>query len=290
MDRFTVKQQQISQRQAELLENFPALWKQMISEWQHPGIDDRCWLIYSANYLFRTNNVHWAIDPVRLRHRFPQAPVVDVAQDLNNLSFVLLTHQHADHLDLDLIGTLKHSPILWVIPEAILKLVKSEVALPAKRIIVPRPLHPIDIQGIRITPFKGLHWEKQSKAGISPRGVPAMAYLAEFNDKRWLFPGDTRTYDARQLPSFGPVNGLFAHLWLGRGCAMQDELPLLDVFCKFFIGLLPDQIILTHLQEFGRDVNDYWDECHAKKVCSKIQEISRDISVNPALTGESVRL
>ena len=102
------------------------------------------------------------------------------------------------------------------------------------------------------------------------RGVPATGYLVEFQNKRWLFPGDTRTYDASQLPSFGPVDGLFAHLWLGRGCALMDEPPLLDAFCQFCLDLQPRRIILTHLNEFGRDADDFWDEEHAEKLCSKI--------------------
>jgi len=156
------------------------------------------------------------------------------------------------------------------------------------QVIIPKPLQSFDIQGIRITPFDGLHWEKQS--GEEPRGVPAMAYLIEFNHKRWLFPGDTRTYDASKLPSFGPVGGLFAHLWLGRSCALQNDPPLADAFCQFCLDLNSQKIVLTHLREFGRDSDDYWDEEHAEKICSKIRGFSEDISAGPALMGESILL
>jgi hypothetical protein len=52
-----------------------------------------------------------------------------------------------------------------------------------------------------------------------------MGYLLEFNGKRWLFPGDTRSYDASLLQSFGPLEGHFAHLWLSRTGAYL-EVPL----------------------------------------------------------------
>jgi len=117
-----------------------------------------------------------------------------------------------------------------------------------------------------------------------------MAYLIEFNHNRWLFPGDTRTYDASKLPSFGPVDGLFAHLWLGRGCALQNDPPLADAFCQFCLDLNSQKIVLTHLREFGRDSDDYWDEEHAEKICSKIRGFSEDISAGPALMGESILL
>ncbi len=181
----------------------------------------------------------------------------------------MLTHEHADHLDLDLICELKHLPILWVIPEPVLKLIQDQIDLPQKNLIVPRDLEPIEIQGIKITPFTGLHWQKLENTN-SLHGVPSTGYLLEFKNKRWLFPGDTRTYDASQLPSFGPVDGLFAHLWLGRGGALMDEPPLLDAFCCFCVHLQPSRVIITHLNEFGRDANDFWDEEHAEKLCSKI--------------------
>jgi L-ascorbate metabolism protein UlaG (beta-lactamase superfamily) len=217
-----------------------------------------------------------------------------VAQDLEALSFVLLTHRHADHLDVSLIRALRHLPILWVIPEPVLTLIQDQVDLPKKNVIVPRELEPVEIQGIKITPFTGLHWEKLEHQGSesvsSLRGVPATGYLVEFREKRWLFPGDTRTYDAGQLPSLGPVDGLFAHLWLGRGCAMLDAPPLLDAFCRFFADLGPRRIILTHLMEFGRTMEDYWDVEHAQLVQSCFQADYRHIHLSQALLGQKVLL
>ncbi len=287
-DRFNKKQAQIIQHQAEVSARYPALWSKMIAEWNQPGMDDRAWLMYSANYLFRTNNVRWAMDPLRLSQRLPQAPTVEFAKDLDKLSFVILTHQHADHLDLDLIRELSHLPLFWVIPDFVLKWIKNKTNIILNQVIVPKPLQSFEIHGIRITPFDGLHWEK--KTDEEPRGVPAMAYLIEFNGKRWLFPGDTRTYDASQLPSFEHLDGIFAHLWLGRGCALQDAPLLEDAFCRFCHDLKPQNIVLTHLREFGRDPDDYWDEEHAKKVYSKIQDFPGGTFATHALMGESILL
>jgi L-ascorbate metabolism protein UlaG (beta-lactamase superfamily) len=189
---------------------------------------------------------------------------------------------------------LKHLPILWVIPEPVLTSIQNQVDLPKKNVIVPGELEPVEIQGIKITPFTGLHWEKLEHQGSesvsSLRGVPATGYLVEFREKRWLFPGDTRTYDVSQLPSFGPVDGLFAHLWLGRGCAMLDAPPLLDPFCRFFADLKPRRIILTHFMEFGRTMEDYWDVEHAQLVQSHFQAGYRHIHVSYVLLGQKVIL
>src|SRR5512143_1072625 len=112
MDRFSEKQIQITQRRAELVSRYPELWSKVISEWNSSGSDDRVWLTYSANYLFRTKNIRWALDPLTLSWRLKDAPKVDAATGLAGLSFVLLTHRHADHLDLDLLSALRHLPII----------------------------------------------------------------------------------------------------------------------------------------------------------------------------------
>jgi L-ascorbate metabolism protein UlaG (beta-lactamase superfamily) len=137
--------------------------------------------------------------------------------DLSTLSFVLLTHGHKDHLDLDLLAALRHLPIKWVVPEFILSNVVEQAGLPRENIIVPSPRASIELNGIRILPFDGLHWETTPDG--NRRGVPSMGYLIECNGRRWLFPGDTRTYNASQLPALDAVDAVFVHLWLGRGSA-----------------------------------------------------------------------
>ena len=288
MDRFAEKQRKIDQRRTEASVLYPALWTNMIVDWNKADLEDRAWLTYSANYLFRSNKIRWAIDPLTLNWRIKDAPKVDVARDLSSLSFVLLTHGHKDHLDIDLLSTLRDLPITWVVPEFILPKVIRPAGLPRENIIVPSPLAPIELNGIRILPFDGLHWETSLDGNL--KGVPAMGYLIECNGRRWLFPGDTRTFDASQLPAFGPVDVIFAHIWLGRGAALMDDPPLLDAFCRFFLDLSPHRLILTHLNEFGRDANDHWDESHAQYVSSKFEQIDPGIPVIPAFMGDSILL
>jgi hypothetical protein len=289
-DRSIEKQKLIQVRRAQIVAHYPILWYQLITEWNSPGLDDRVWLMYAANYLFRTAGVRWAMDPLMLHARIPEAPFVDAVHDLHNLSFVILTHCHADHLDLDLLQTLKDLPTHFIVPDFMMPLVLEQAGIPKEKIIIPIPLQPFEMNGIRITPFNGLHWENDSSRPSGLRGVPAMGYLIEFSGKRWLFPGDTRVYDAAQIPAFGPVDGLFAHLWLGRGCAMIDSPPLLDPFCRFCLDLQPRCIILSHLNELNRGPLSYWDESHAILAAEVIQKISPDTHVSFAHMGESVQL
>jgi L-ascorbate metabolism protein UlaG (beta-lactamase superfamily) len=289
-DRHSQEQTRIRQRRKEASARYPQLFESMAAQWNSQGSADHAWLMYSANYYLRTAGVRWAMDPLTMRRRVPETPAVDVGRALAQLDFVLLTHRHADHLDFDLLKDLRHLPIQWVIPDFILQQVQAKAALPENQIITPYPLQPFCIKGIRILPFSGRHWEASPAGDGGAHGVPAIAYLVEFNGKRWLFPGDTRNYDLNLLPSLGPVDGLFAHLWLGRGCALMDDPPLLDAFCRFCAALQPKRAALTHLEEFGREADDYWDDRHARQVVARLGQIAPRIPVQAAYTGERLAL
>jgi L-ascorbate metabolism protein UlaG (beta-lactamase superfamily) len=289
LDKMTDEQALISRRRNEIVHLYPSLWERIIEEWKSPGSNDRAWLVYSASYLFFTGNTRWALDPLTLHWRVPEARPVDAVGDLEGLSFILLTHRHADHLDLGLVSDLGELPILWIIPEPLLKTV-AEAGLSPKKVIVPEPMMTLEVEGVKITSFEGLHWEVALGQSDSRRGVPATGYLVEFSGKRWLFPGDVRTYDASKLPRFGPVDGLFAHLWLGRGCALNAEPPLLAAFCSFCLNLQPKRIVVTHLEEFGHKESEYWHEGHFKEVKNWIFEHVPDCEVESAYLGERVEL
>lgn len=282
MDRL-LAQAQVEQRRLERIASYPVLWAQVTAAWREDSPADRLWLIYSANYLIHSAGVRWAIDPLTLAHRLPAAPAVPV-EDLQGLSFVLFTHSHADHLDLRLIHALSHLPISWVVPLPLLDRVIIQADVPAAQVIVPHFGQSIRLFGIDILPFEGIHRQPGKSS------VPATAYQVTFNHKRWLFPGDMRSYDASLLPDFGPLDGLFAHLWLGGGCAVQDEPPLLDAFCRFCLDLQPRRIILTHLEELGRQAQDYWDARHARLVVDRLGQLAPGLPVNCAFMGRCVEL
>ncbi len=283
------KQEQINIERERVIKSYPALWSKIISEWKVDAPEDQAWLVYSANYLFRTAGVRWALDPLRLRQRLPDAPEMDYAIDLKGLSFVLLSHNHKDHLDLALLNLLNTLPIIWVVPEPILDLVQ-QAGLSLRQIIVPRPLEPFEIAGIRLTGFEGQHFVKDASRPGGLRGVPSTGYLAEFNGKRWLFPGDTRNFDTRRLPDLGAVDGAFVHIWLGKASAQIMPPPMLEPFCQFCAGLRASRLMVTHLRELGRDAEDYWDLEHYRLMEQRMKQFTPEISVKPALMGEAVVL
>jgi L-ascorbate metabolism protein UlaG (beta-lactamase superfamily) len=214
--------------------------------------------------------------------------MMNLKKDLQDLSFVLLTHDHKDHLDLELIKALAELPIQWVIPDFMTEKIYRETGISPEKVIVPKAMQPLIFQGLTVIPFEGQHLI--TFADGTCKGVPEMGYLVECMGKRWLFPGDTRVYDVSRLPKFGEVDLLFAHLWLGHGAALKESEQELDAFCQFCADLHPGEVILTHLEEFGRDANDFIDEEHAKKVIKLFASKYQNIRSSSLRMGEKVSL
>jgi L-ascorbate metabolism protein UlaG (beta-lactamase superfamily) len=286
--RSTEKQAEIDRKKTSAAAGYPSLWMQMLSEWQRPETSDRAWLLYSANYILTTAGIRWALDPLTLHQRLPSAPEVD-ASPLAALDVIVLTHRHTDHLDLDLLRRLRRFPVRWIIPEFLLDFLTA-LDLPPENVSIPHPLEPLHMGGLTLIPFDSLHWEADPSYPGGRRGVPALGYLAEFSGKRWLFPGDTRTYDASSLLRLGPVDGLVVHLWLGRGCALENQFALLEPFGRFCLALQPERIVVAHLNEFGRLEEDTWNTGHFQIVQKWLKNESPRIEVESAVMGNSVDL
>jgi len=260
---------------------YPRLWRALLRDWHAPQPAPAAWLTYAANYLFATGELRWALDPYALSTRLPGAPAPDFAADLAGLSLVVLTHAHNDHFDPHLIRGVRHLPLRWVIPAAMLETVQSAADLPAERICVPENGTPLRFEGLTLTPFEGLHIDGE-------RGVPATGYLTEFEGRRWLFPGDTRVYDAARLPAFGRLDGLVAHLWLGRGEAARRKPTMLDAFCQFCAAFQAPRVVVTHLNELGRDADDLWSERHYHQAATRLAQLQPGVAVSMARMGEKI--
>jgi L-ascorbate metabolism protein UlaG (beta-lactamase superfamily) len=264
-------------------EAYPSLWSDITTEWAKNVPGDHAWLTYSANYLLQTSGLRWAIDPFSGSSRIKDVPQPDFAQDLQTVKLVVLTHSHNDHLDLALLREIAGLPIKWIIPDHMLNLMMREVPINREKIIVPVSGYPIIFDSVKITPFNSLHFHARG-------GIPETGYLVEFTNKRWLFPGDIRDLDHTKLPDFGRLDGIFSHLWLGKAEALAPIPSKLDAFCEFFNTLAPARLVITHLNELGRDETELWTESHFALVAEKFQHTNPNMQVEMALMGSTVDL
>jgi hypothetical protein len=66
--------------------------------------------------------------------------------------------------------------------------------------------------------------------------------------------------------------------------------PLLEPFCRFCLALNPRRIVLSHLEEYGRDTDDFWGTDHMKKVVLCLKGIAPDIQAFPVYMGSQIGL
>ncbi len=280
-DRIIERQRQIKQDIVRAAAGYTDLWRRIIREWRDSTAGSHLWLTYAANYLFSFDGFKWALDPFAISSRVANTPAPDYRVDLDSLSLVVLTHEHNDHLDMALVRALADLDIRWVIPPYLLGKIRREVSIPMDRVITPIPGEVIDIGPLQLLPFDSLHMR-------GGRGVAETGYLVRFSGKRWLFTGDIRTYDFGALPLFGRLDGVVAHLWLGKAQALADSPPLLGDFCDFFTSFETDRLIIAHMNEFGRDENDLWRETHFEVVSEAITQRRPGLRVEKALMGDRI--
>lgn len=259
------------------------LWRRVTGEWRDSKNGCHGWLTYAANYLFSFEGFKWALDPFAMPSRFTGMPLPAYQADLTPLSLVVLTHAHNDHLDLNLVEALMNTGVEWVIPVYVQDVLRQKGVLPEKRVITPVEGETICRGGFSLLPFESLHLH-------GCNGVPETGYLVQFGGRRWLFPGDIRDYDLKRLPDFGRLDGVTAHLWLGKTGALDERPPFAQAFCDFFAGLDTERLFITHLNEFGRDENDLWRDGHFELVRTILQQRKPGLSVEKYLMGNRVEL
>ncbi len=281
---FEQQQAWIAEQRNRAIDSYPQLWQTIVKNWSAKDTENSLWLMYAANYLLKTADVHWAIDPYSLFSRVGVQPAMDYASTLASLELIVLTHWHSDHFDNELLATLGELPITWVIPEFMQSGIEKILPLHQLKVITPQALTPIYFKNLTLTPFKGLHFHGDCN------GVPEMGYLFEFNDKRWLCPGDTRSYRPELLPDFGKLDGVLAHCWLGKAAALNPDTLEIINFCQFYSSMDTNKIVVTHLNEFGRDSDDLWTLDHFNLVKQCLQAGSERRVVVPALMGDQIIL
>ncbi len=263
-----------------------ARWERMLAGWERPARPAMGWLMYAANYLFVTHGVRWAVDPLRPNLRVRDLPTPVPTAPLAQLDFVLLTHDHGDHVDLPLLATLRGTTTRLVVPEALLDRVRAGAQPDERQLIVARPGERLDLAGVGVLPFTGWHYDTLPNGQRT--GVPATGYAVTVGGERWLFPGDVRDYTAASLAPFAPADRLFAHLWLGRGAAELPTPPLGDAFCRFLLTAAPRAVVLTHLYEFSRPPSDLWSRRHAAWVQARWAALAGGVPLLVPELGEEI--
>ena len=213
--------------------------------------DNTISLIAPASYCIQLDGTRLVIDPI---FRFPwqQEAVAERWQnDTAAADGVLYTHSHGDHYTPAVAqAVLDGGAKVWL-PEF----------LPQAEEDGFRTVHEGDtftVGSLRITSYKSAHYSPDGKTG-----VPSFGYIIESSRGTMLFPCDVRDYDPAKLPKVH-ADTVFAHVWLGRGNALNWPCePYLSEFVRFVLLAEPKRVYLAHLYEIGRIPEELWTFAHA---------------------------
>ena len=272
-----------------ILENYPLIWKQITTEYQQNRNGGRVWMLDAANYLFQTAQVRWAVDPV-YSALFVSAPD-DVANDLQGLDLVLLTHLHGDHFDVSLLKQLcRCEHLVIAVPEFMSEALLAEVDDVECDLRIVSSGSIITVGDLKATAFDSIHFDEPGDDGKSI-GCNELGWLIEVDGKRILMPCDVRNYKLyHQLSDSGHINWLFAHLWLGRGKSIVFDKEDLDNYCRYVGHFHADNVCFTHLHEISRELDDYWSFTHAGLVMDRLLAFNPGMRSMAVRTGQGVTL
>src|SRR6185437_8041329 len=147
------------------------------------------WLIKSGDLLIGTDLTLDNDDKV-------QPPAVTASDIAPDLDVIFVTHHHGDHCNPERLRILAgRGKGIFVPPSPCLKEL-SGIHIPPDRLIVPEPLHPFTVKGIRVEPIHAIHGNQEfTVLTREPDFVDKIAhncgYVLNIHGKRFLEPGDS---------------------------------------------------------------------------------------------------
>ena len=136
------------------------------------------------------------------------------AQELGDVDYFLISHEHLDHLDpATLAPAAQAAPQAQFIAPGWCREPLTQLGVAAERIVVPRALEALQLGSMQLTAVPGAHYEKEYDEQL---GFRWFGFLIEWNTVTFYHAGDTIIYPGyietlKQLPTpdvaMLPVNG-----------------------------------------------------------------------------------
>ncbi len=136
------------------------------------------------------------------------------AQELGDVDYFLISHEHLDHLDpATLAPAAQAAPQAQFIAPGWCREPLTQLGVAAERIVVPRSLQALQLGSMQLRAVPGAHYEKEYDEQL---GYRWFGFLIEWNGVTFYHAGDTIIYPGyietlKQLPTpdvaMLPVNG-----------------------------------------------------------------------------------
>ena len=210
-------------------------------------------VISPASYVLKFGDTKIAVDPSLWEIDLPDSVRREYIELLASCDALVITHLDCDHYDESVLDELKGRVTLYIPDFA--EYPGYAVGNGDK----------VQIGECKLTFFEGAH-------STPERFMPEYGFSVCFGGKNYVFPADVRDYE-KPHPDFGKVEVLVAHLWLGKANALNLSYnPYVDKFADFVNGFSPKRVLLGHMLDFRRSIEDMWSEIHMDAVVGKIPE------------------
>ena len=200
------------------------------------------WWVGNAGWLIKADNLLIGID-LDLGTAGKIAPPVITGDELaGEIDAVFASHHHGDHCNVPTLRAIaKGQRSTFVLPRPCLDTL-SELGVAKDRIIVPEPLRPFDVKGIRVEPIHAIHGNQEfTVLTREPDFIDKIrfncGYVLSILGKRFLHPGDSvLTEEHLSLKNIDVlfVSPTIHNMYLDRSTILINRLQPAFIFPQHF--------------------------------------------------------
>ncbi|MFN7997606.1 MAG: MBL fold metallo-hydrolase [Bryobacteraceae bacterium] len=160
----------------------------------HKGI--AIWWMGNAGWLIKSDDLLIGTDLDLEAAEKIQPPPLTAEELAPELDVAFVTHHHGDHCNVPTIQALAQGTrCTFVLPQPCLKEVAG-LHIPKERIVVPEPLHPFEIKGVRVEPVHAIHGNQEftvltREPDFAESILHNCGYVFNLKGKRFFEPGDS---------------------------------------------------------------------------------------------------
>lgn len=270
---------------AEYDADFIDRWHKVFREHRDSKNENRMWLAGPTSYLFNFGGEKFAIDPQVRRQKDRDVLLPTLVNEMAAVKFVLITHDHDDHMCVPLMKALKDTPIVWYLPCGARRDLVEASEIKEENTVYVSAGDAFKIGKLAV------------KAYYTPHGKPG----GKFPDQRGyeiiapsgtvFVPGDVRDYDYRGYGGLGDIELCLSHLWAGNNSIDESEYaPIMEEYADFTAEFKANRHFLCHLYEIGRKEEFLWHDGHADRAATLLKERLPETEIYVPRVGDSYSL